>query len=251
MKEHPILFSGPMVRAILDGRKTQTRRVVKPQPDLSGFETYRPIDGRRYTEQNAAEARCSSDGWYFGIPGMSTGPWRRPYGQPGDRLWVRETFNWSSDELLLPKENHRRCPERAAYAAKNVVWRADGERRHPEHGEAIWKPSIHMPRWASRITLEITNVRVERLQEISEQDAETEGVGCDEERRIEGGAGPLYYPCTACSGNPRGIAELCHPTARGKPWRCEFAQLWDALNSMRGFGWSTNPWVWCISFQKL
>lgn len=146
MKTRPILFSGPMVRAILEGRKTQTRRVVKPQPahcaDL-------PM-GKDLTFASAC-----------------------PYGQPGDRLWVRET--WAVGTLfdyvrpsLLPKPD---CESKLAvdYAANpRRIWHSEDQGR--------WRPSIHMPRWASRITLEITSVRVERLQDISHKDAIAEGL---------------------------------------------------------------------------
>lgn len=141
MKERPILFSGEMVRAILEGRKTQTRRVIKPQPDSarnsvfvkSGFET-----------KHGYEIKC-------------------PYGQPGDRLWVRETWGlWDTD----PKDG----PERA-----KIFYRATDENRRDLRYQR-WRPSIHMPRWASRINLEITNIRIERVQDITEEDAKAEGL---------------------------------------------------------------------------
>jgi len=174
--ERPVLFSGPMVRAILEGRKSQTRRVVKPQPPHGIKSVYAPITRDPGNWQGVA----SDDliGWYG----------RCPYGIPGDRLWVRETFQ---------------------RARGGFQYRADGITT-----PRAWKPSIFMPRTASRITLEVTGVRVERLQDISEKDARAEGVDA--------------APC------------FCIP----------YRRLWDSLNAKRGFGWEKNPWVWCISFSK-
>jgi hypothetical protein len=141
-----------------------------------------------------------------------------PYGKTGDRLWVREAFNWSTDSELLTGEKHHKCPERADWREDNVVWRADGEREHPDYGQALWKPSIFMPRWASRITLEIVSIQVERLQDISEVDAFAEG--------ISGGD---------WLGDPIG----------------EFAKLWNSINAKRGYGWDKNPYVWILEFKRI
>ena len=173
MKERPILFSAPMVRALLAGTKTQTRRIIKPQ-HLAFF--------------NQDAAAMLSD-------------WNErplPYGQPGDRLWVRETFG------------HFECNQHFKPGC-NVYYRADGNCLELEP----WRPSIHMPRWASRITLEITSVRVERLQDISEADAIAEGV----------------YTDPAC------------------PAYDAYAQLWDEINGLGS--WEANPWVWVIEFRRL
>lgn len=175
-KERPILFSGEMVRAILEGRKTQTRRVMKPQPfDL--------IKSWPANPKNGQEIHC-------------------PYGNASDRLWVRETF--AEGGMIRPGD-------KVSYAAD---WGEDARviRR--------WKPSIFMPRWASRITLEITNVRVERLQEITAADAKAEGVEPF-----------LNRDATA--------------------WRAGFQVGWDALNAKRGHSWEKNPWVWVIEFKKV
>jgi hypothetical protein len=191
MKERPILFSGPMVRAILDGRKTQTRRVVKPQPDPN------------------------ESAWYQPGPGIFS---MCPYGQSGDRLWVRETWL------------HGTCPNGhgiAAYIESGLSGDAD-YRLHPaaDETEVNWahkwrrRPSIHMPRWASRINLEITDVCVERVQDISEADACHEGAPAIVGRNI----GPVTY-------------------------REGFRELWDSIYSKRGCGWDANPWCWCISFK--
>lgn len=207
MKERPILFNGPMVRAILDGRKTQTRRVVKPQPDTIRH-------GKPFT-----------------VGGLPTSPIVCPHGQPGDRLWVRETFGAGA----------RPCPIEGC--VEGLEYRADEacideiedlplyQPEIPDDVECLdrwmgkWTPSIHMPRWASRITLEITDVRVERLQDISEEDAVAEG-----SRPYQGGwsnglMGPFSHPILA------------------------FADLIDSLN---GPGtWDANPWVWVMEFRVL
>lgn len=174
MKEHPILFSGSMVRAILAGRKTMTRRVVNPQPE----------DG----------TDCP---YYVGVANDRKAR-VCPYGSKGTRLWVRETFFNSRGDDSMP--THYRADE------------------NDEDFQLKWKPSIFMPRWASRITLEIESVRIERLHDISEDEAKAEGT---EDSEI-------------------GIA---HRTC--------FHILWDSINKKRGFGWSENPWVWVIQFHRL
>lgn len=188
MSEKPIIYNGQMVRAILANppRKSQTRRVIKYS------------DGGRPTHPDDIE-----DGWpvayfearneYDFLP--------CPYGQPGDRLWVRETF------AHVPEHD---C----------VYYRADDPTDHPTDGS--WTPSIHMPRWASRITLEITGIRVERVQDISPQDAIDEGV----------------LP----PGPPPSPRELDYAVE-------QFRELWDSINAKRGFGWDVNPYVWVIEFK--
>jgi hypothetical protein len=182
MKEHPIIFSSPMVKAILDKRKTQTRRVIKLNkrnewllnPDIGWSDEYIK------DPENALIEEC-------------------PYGQVGDKLWVKETW-W--------------CPQKGL----PVAYKANLEPQQAER--QIWKSSLFMPRWASRILLEITEVRAERLQEITEEDAIKEG--CKEGITMPGG----------------------HYTAK---WY--FRALWDFLNAKRGYGWDKNPWVWVISFE--
>jgi hypothetical protein len=186
MKERPIIFSGEMVRAILDGRKTQARRVIKPQPG--------------HVSENVAYRHKTYINWII----------KCPYGQVGDGLWVRET--WSNVPIKSPK------------IKMGVIYRADGEEAEENIKEGWqfmgkWKPSIHMPRWASRITLEITGVRVERVAEISFQDCMREGiqlVGKDTEEV-----------------------------------RCAFKILWDSINAKRGYGWLVNPWCWVIEFRMV
>ena len=244
MKERPIIFSAPMVRAILDGRKTQTRRVVKPQP----------VGGDRIERDGS--------GWVVGRMRDSENAWRPlpcPFGQPGDGLWVRET--WSGLHVFrntAPLERKSFVGDGYPYMREDVWYWADGE---PEYGD--WerpRPSIHMPRWASRLTLEITGVRVERLQEISEADAEAEGFaaipaqrwwhgyrdvdGKQLHQQFEGEVPPdwMIEPKPLHVGGE----QILYPSAAS-----QFRDLWDSLNAKRGFGWESNPWVWAVSFRRV
>lgn len=190
MTEKPILFSAPMVRAILEGRKSQTRRVVKPQPVWVG-EPGVPFKTR--DADPAGIIRC-------------------PYGRAGGRLWVREHHTaWSSTST---------CTE---------IEYPDGTRRLCDHQKGFFipagrrRPSLHMHRWASRITLEITGVRVERVQEISEQDAWSEGFPDPE-------------------GQNRNYPD------RARYW---FRQLWDSINAERGYPFVANPYVWVVEFRRV
>ena len=211
MKERPILFSGPMIRALLDGTKTQTRRVVKPQP-RPGTKLVGIPEG--WTEDPAAP---DSDGNVTG--------WRCPYGQPGDRLWVRETFNGD--------------PSRGI----GYAYRAT----QPEMDGCPWVPSIHMPRAASRITLEITAVRVERLNKITKEDALSEGI----ERR----------PCDCAHDGM--LREVC-PHSEYKTHFKDYADkenlsvvtpgysflsLWESINGPGSY--HANPWVWVVEFKRV
>lgn len=206
MKERPILFSAPMVRAILDGRKTQTRRVVKGcqfiEKTVPGVAPYwRLLDHPK--QPNGG-----------GTPMGSHVASLCPYGQPGDQLWVRETWQGPLIDEELEEEFHQspdyfKKPEFCAYRATDTLDAINAD------GEALgWRPSIHMPRWASRILLEVTSVRVERLQDISEADAEAEG-----------------------------------PPKHFNSWRDNFCALWQKIN---GDGsWDANPWVWAIEFNRM
>ncbi len=188
-KERPILFSSPMVKAILEGKKTQTRRVVKFK---------KPFE--RHSQWPYMKPH-SNGGWIFADAPIrkkmehKDGGKQCPYGKPGDRLWVRET--WSDSMNEGNREFYYRSG--SAYEADPTAWE-----KHP------WKPSIHMPRKASRITLEITNSRVSRLMEMTYGDYQAEGF-----------VGPG-----------------------------EFRKTWDELNSKRGYGWMENPWVWIIEFKR-
>lgn len=204
MKERPILFNGEMVRAILDGRKTQTRREVKnPDRAIEGCDISGLID-----QQNVIGNFC-------------------PYGKVGDRLWVRETF--SANEFMECK-----------YAASH------------ERPPCGWTPSIHMPRWASRITLEITNVRVDRLQDISETDAAAEGMIFTDYGLTcfhQGAAGDVgncpapdahHQKRPGWSWKPTTHQDQCYHTAK-----YAFGNLWDSIYQ----NWNANPWVWVIEFK--
>jgi hypothetical protein len=186
MKEPPILFSAPMVRAILDGRKTQTRRVVKPQPVNVLFHKGQWIEAPCDLVENETVLHC-------------------PYGQPGDRLWVRETWAHETDFGTF---------------TGGFVYRADGDKRERECGPTDrWRPSIHMPRLVSRITLEITDVRVERIKDISGIDAIAEGI-----------------QAVSKYGSEADVSD--------------FAELWDKINGKK-YPWESNPFVWRIEFKRI
>lgn len=204
MREHPILFSGPMVCAILGGSKTQTRRV-------------------KNIPQNALSAWFDGMSWKFQLHDCLKLV-RCPFGQPGDLLWVRETWRPSLSGGFTVYRADRGTDERTKALART---HKDPTMR--------WHPSIHMPRCACRIVLKITNVRVERIQQISEADCWAEGI-----EELDG-----YY----------GNADICATAKRiGVPMddaRATYVHLWDALNSERGYGWNSNPWVWVIEFKRV
>ncbi|HDR9062236.1 TPA: hypothetical protein QDB03_003871 [Burkholderia vietnamiensis] len=221
MKERPILFSGPMVRAILEGRKTQTRRIVKPTGAHHIFQ-FRGREEARGTDEPTGEwAWCRAER-------VISEHIRCPYGKPGDRLWVRETHDVNRLGSETFPDGRTRLYAGIAYQADDGRHEADISDSQCRAIEAKtwrgWTPSIHMPRWASRITLEITGVRAERLQEISQDDAEAEGI--DFLRSV-----PDAYETL----DARGL------------FRC----LWDGLNAARGHGWDANPWVWAIEFRRI
>lgn len=210
MSEKPILFSGAMVRAILEGRKTQTRRVMQFP--------------RVWKQQGITHDDLRSCGfWFAGGEAWQYGDEQLPQQYiTGSRLWVRETFGLTDVPVsqinrpcaIWPDSNYE-----DGYAA--AIYRADGEwatPNSPDSGRFVWQPSIFMPRWASRITLEVTDVRVERVRDISEMDARAEG-----------------YP-----------QKTKPETARD--W---YHRLWDEINAKRGFGWDVNPWVWVINFKAV
>lgn len=219
MTERGMIFNGEMVRAILDGRKTQTRReVTKATANL--------LDLQKKHPNSKYAIGC-------------------PYGKPGDRIWVRETWGVVSHELDEDGRIQPWSPDRPAtaihempfgngYYSGHAIYAADGDFTWGdddgyEDGRSCWKPSIHMPRRASRITLEITGVRVEQLKSISEEEARSEGVA-----RLREGFWKHYQP---------GWTQH-QLSARGS-----FATLWD---SIYGFGeWDSNPWVWVIEFNRI
>jgi len=175
MKERPIIFSGEMVRAILDGKKTQTRRVIKLLPKSNE---------KIYT-------KCC------------------PYGKPGDRLWVRETFQ--ADEIAMKYK----IKEKIFYKATMP------------NGLQHLRSSIYMPRWASRIDLEIAGIRIERIQDITPADALVEGIKYER--------------------HGKGLGDACDEIRILQA----FQKLWDSINAKRGYGWDRNPWVWIIEFKVI
>jgi hypothetical protein len=227
MKERPIIFSAPMVRAILEGTKVQTRRVVKPQPPeiLPAYapKVYWPARDRHMTHgdmMDAAYLQFERPGDYDGAHVMRGGfGFRCPYGQPGDRLWVREAFRKIDGQTQPWIETDYR----ATYTHGDRLGDLMGMR------PPRWIPSIHMPRAASRITLEVTGVRVDRLQDISEADAIAEGI--DMQPRLSG-----YSKDAGCKWSPANPVEV-------------FCNLWESINGH--FSWSANPWVWVIEFKRV
>jgi hypothetical protein len=253
MKERPILLSAPMVRAILEGRKTQTRRVVKGVKHFPDWGSAVGMVGGAWLYGSPAGLGLSDrgDNWSVRLDedhlrrmctreaygwGAGSGC---PYGQPGDRLWVRESWmpdppndgswaytTWAGQRIgqIAGVPDRYRRPEFCNYAAD---W---------PYGPVIWTPSIHMPRWASRITLEVTGVRVERLQDISEADAWAEG--------CEPGETDDY-------GRPF-PADVDHGGGCTEGWDCAkdwFADLWESINSPGS--WDANPWVWVVEFRRV
>lgn len=222
MKERPILFTGAMVRVLLAGDKTQTRRIVNPQPD------YDPGCEPPYVQK----------------------PCR--YGYAGDKLYVRETWqhsNWPNG----PFDETCSVFYRADYM--NDPHGPDGE-LSPEGKYRIWRPSIHMPRAASRILLEVTNVRVERLQNISEVDAKAEGTYTDDQRPEEHDYKSGYWMCHKCLGTGlhnglgAGGGVIFDIDCR----ECDtyvkrYRHLWESINGAGS--WAANPWVWVVEFRRV
>ena len=187
--EKPILFSGEMVRAILDGRKTQTRRVVK-QKHIPFVENI--------------------------LNGFLDGKWNQrplPYGKPGDLLWVRETWAHNPEWTKPAYRADWKTPDAAIKTM-----------------DTKWRPSIFMPRWASRLTLRVLDVRVERVQEISEADAKAEGVNL--------ATWELHHRRDDSISLSIAAIE-------------EFKHLWDSINAKRGYSWDSNPWVWVVEFEAV
>lgn len=222
MNEQPILFSTPMVKALLDGRKMQTRRVITPQPKFVEsscrwyWEKALDVHGEPLVD-------ASRHWWeYYGTS---------PYGAVGDRLWLRETFCVG---YAIGGGNFTALLFDGCENVRKVFYRATDD-DEPDEPKRLWKPSIFMPRWASRITLELTAVRVERVQDISRTDAIAEGVCTDEW---------LEWRENALSvGLPEG--------SRIPDEIDEYAGLWNKLNFKRGYGWEVNPWVWVLEFKRV
>lgn len=230
MKERPILFNGPMVRALLDGSKTQTRRVVKGAEQWPANTVRATLPGLRGTVM-----AVDSNRWTYG-PEIKC-----PYGQPGDRLWVRETWQ---GPLLDDVDDYREDPDKF----KNpqfCEYAADGGSA-PEFmnmdDELVcrWKPSIHMPRWASRITLEIISVRVERLQDITAADCKAEGIKSQGSDRI--GRSWLNYSSSHHGGS-------WYPEGGDQAPKLSYHSLWESVNGADS--WNANPWVWVVEFKRI
>jgi len=226
VKERPILFSAPMVRAILEGRKTVTRRVVKVQPrskaDIGSYGLGQPFI--RNPDVTKPNPQC-------------------PYGRPGDRLWVRETFallgnddgcciDWEDnlvkgDERGAARIYRASCPP-GDYGLNQIPakaeWKPDTE---AIEYDGAWRPSIFMPRWASRILLKITDVRVERLQDITDEQCVDEG--------------------TVLTKHAVGV-KLTVPQGKSLP-KAMFEDLWSSINGAES--WDANPWVWVVEFRRI
>lgn len=244
MKERGMIFNSEMVRAILDGRKTQTRRIMKVQPESNQLGLLLITDSTKH----------SDIGKYHWAESNATGNHVRsklfssPFGAVGERIWVRETWATLGNEdgcYVDWEDNLCKGDERSAAR----IYRASCEQRPGDYGlwsipddaywkphtkehkfEGAWRPSIHMPRWASRILLEITGVRVERLNAISEEDARAEGI-------IDGGCLNCGEPEPCGCANPE-------PDATDA-----FAYLWQSIYGQES--WNANPWVWVISFERI
>lgn len=237
IKEKPILFNGEMVRAVLDGRKTQTRRVLKVQPPDDRYTMCQLMcsTDRELTKHKYKHHWCIVSEDKLEIKECGNEYFKSPYGYKGDQLWVRETF---AIECNADLQDVYTEPNNPLGPVRNVL---DGysecfecPRYRASEPETIlgddeimrWRPSIFMPRWASRIQLEVKKIRVERVQDISEKDAISEGI--------------IY----SAGGESKEFME------RNSPKKC-FERLWDSINKERGYGWDENPWVWVIEFKKL
>ena len=217
MTARPILFSGPMIRALLAGEKTQTRRVMSPQPVFAQVHSWR---GKTLHDGEArwwcwgrhvfGQVDCNGEDFQAAFRPLC------PYGVPGDSLWVRET--WRAEELEDGSDGVRYAADDAFLTIQPTpeaaaAWAAADD--NGRHGES-WRPSIFMPRWASRLLLQVADIRVQRVQAITEQDAWAEGVG--------------DY------GFPRDRDQV----------------LWDQLNGKRpGCSWADDPWVWAVTFRRV
>lgn len=226
MRELPILFSTPMVQAILEGRKTMTRRVCK---DIADCDFKGGLDREPYLGDITLFEKVGLRKWDWvkhknqwlyklqnAVDGSKTYLLKCPYGQPGDRLWVRETWASYCDECKSNQGEGYKDATCAYGDCNRYAYKADDD----GCPGGKWRPSIHMPKEAARIWLEVTNVRVERLQEITEEEAKAEGIIPSQE---------APFTC----------------------YRADFEKLWNSLNAKRGYGWDTNPFCWVIEFRKV
>jgi hypothetical protein len=231
MKETGVLFSGPLVRSILAGQKTQTRRPIKFRVGPGGTKLVR-IPNRnaciKLTDVGLVwnpYSGCPDTPW---VDGQHDGMVACPFGQAGDRLWVRETWKFLGTDMNRLGRTHMMQDGVFEYRADGqrvTICRPHQDIERYMIGHTKWRPSIHMPRWASRITLDVVNVRVERLQDISEADAKLEGMpGLEPHQSYAGFLGP---------------------------YREQFRGDWDAIYANRGLGWNANPWVWAVDFRMV
>jgi len=235
----PVLFNGAMVRAILAGAKTQTRRLVKPQPQEGADPRWTwCVSSTNRSDVGAFHCGViAPDGNSFTDRGRERQTaYRCPLGAPGDDLWVRESAYIApphfGDRNATDLIDDKGRPRVVGYAASTD---ADAVRCAHYYGVKL-TPSIHMPRWASRLTLRVTSVRVERLHAITEDDARCEGI-----RGYTRGGTPRYAP--GGRGGSEWPWEECQPTAREA-----FAKLWRGINGAES--WEANPWVWVVSFER-
>lgn len=212
--EKPILFKDDMIRAILEGRKTQTRRVMKVQPPTDNHQLLTIMSSTDRSKEGKSHWAILNDEKTSVIDGHNQF-FSCPYGQPGDRLWVRENF--------LQLMHGQVTDGRMKYCA-SIDPRSTGT---PKNDGYWWRkrPSIHMPRWASRITLEITDVRVERLQDITEEAAQAEGA------------------------RPSFLIPNSRKVSRSPQYRWGFHQLWESIYGQNS--WDANPLVWVIEFKRI
>jgi len=262
MREYPIIMGAKSVRDIFAGLKGETRRVVNPQP---------------YTLYQFNGTQCPRNPSKFTINGKAKeipdGLVKCPYGKVGDRLWVKETWGVVSHTF---DENENICawvPDRPCtpitemkfgngYYDGHVIYKSDGDFEWNAGDDcsietkSAWNPAMYMPRLASRLTLEITGIIVEKLQDITEEDAIAEGVISNDEYDKRAGEYNLF-PCPRCDGyrlhegfgHDYGTTEVdctyCDTAIK------RYRIIWDSLNAKRGFPWSANPWVWVIEFEKV
>lgn len=206
-----------MVRAIIEGRKTQTRRIVKPKDEPKGFWGRREYEGEERMFSRIELAPSDARPWWE-VGGINGAEDHNPYGKPGDRIWVKET--WKPD----PSWGQSSSPTMEIQEGSNILYRSTLPEGHAKQEFGKWRPSIFMRRWMSRITLEVTAVRAERLQNISTEDCREEGCGSAE------------IPWRADG-------------TTSHPWVDTYKRLWESINGPDS--WAANPWVWVVEFRKI
>lgn len=229
-KERPILFSAEMIRAILEGRKTQTRRIVK---GVVSFDYEPPSEIQESYDVQMYDLIRNGDMWTY-IPPCD-------YGTPGDQLWVRENirFGIGYDGVkpsAIPKEPHIKR-----------WYEADTGLGQVPHGFGVLRPNIFMPRYFSRILLDITGIRVERLNDISEEDARAEGVP-ENMTYVPVQIGQGAMEALKAGGHTQFLDKMVNPPVM-QDWRAGFHRLWESINGEDS--WDQNPWVWVIEFRRI